>query len=72
MPLDATRLSAALRAALLANPDTQAVDNDSLTAVCDVIASTVLAEITANGQVLPGTFATSPSGGPVLGIAIIT
>lgn len=61
MPLtgSASTLSAALRAALLANSDTQAQDNDALTAVCDEIASVVLAHIVANAVV------TIPPGIPV-------
>lgn len=55
MPLagsDST-LSAALRAALLANPDAMAVNNSALTALCDCIASTVVAHVVANAVVLP-------------------
>lgn len=72
MPLtgSASTLSAALRAALLANSDTQAQDNDALTAVCDEIASVLLAHIVANAAVLPGTMANS--GGPVVGIGLVT
>lgn len=53
MPLTGTApaLSAALRAALVAEPSTGAKDNAGLTKFCDVIAATVLAHITANAVV---------------------
>lgn len=53
MPLtgSAPVLSAALRAAMLANPAIGAVDGPALTAMCDAIATTVLAHITANALV---------------------
>lgn len=41
--------SAALRAAMLANPDIGAVDDVGLTAMCDAIAQTTLAHLLANG-----------------------
>lgn len=70
MALNATTLSAAMRAAMLADPDIGAIDGDALTALCDAIASTVVAHVTANAVVLPGTF--SNSGGPVVGAGIVT
>ncbi len=53
MPLTGTAplLSAALRAAMLAHPAVGAVDGPALTALCDAIATTVLAHITANALV---------------------
>lgn len=65
-------LSAALRAALLADPDTGAVDDVALTAFCDVIASVVLAHIVANASVSPaGVPPFSNSGGPVVGLGVV-
>lgn len=68
MPLtgSAPVLSTALRAAMLANPETMAQDNPALTAMCDAIATTVLAHITANA-VVAGTWSGPPGGGPVVG-----
>jgi hypothetical protein len=56
MPLTGSSsvLSAALRAAMLADPDIGAVDDVGLTAMCDAIASTVLAHIIANAVIPPG------------------
>ena len=53
MPLTGTEsvYSAALRAAMLANPDLNAVDDVALTALCDEIASVTLAHLIANGLV---------------------
>ncbi len=53
MPLTGSEsvLSAAMRAALLANPATGALDNAALTATCNAIASTVLAHIVENAVV---------------------
>jgi hypothetical protein len=51
MALNSTTLSAALRAAMLANPAIGAIDGAGLTAMCDAIASTVVAHITANAVV---------------------
>jgi hypothetical protein len=39
--IDEEAFSAALRAAMLANPDLGATDNDALTAFCDAIAAAV-------------------------------
>lgn len=44
-------LSAALRSALLANPDAAAVNNAALTALCDTLASVLLSHIVANAVV---------------------
>lgn len=54
--MSASVLSSAIRAGLLGNPDSQAVDNDALTALCDVIAGEVVAHIVANAivTVAPG------------------
>lgn len=53
MPLTGseTVLSAALRAAILAEPDAGAVDGDALTALCDAIAAAVIPHIIANAVV---------------------
>jgi hypothetical protein len=44
-------LSAAFKAALLANPDTGAVEGEALTAVCDALAAAMIAHIVANALV---------------------
>lgn len=76
MPLtgSAPTLSSAIRAALLANPDAKAVDNAALTALCDAIATRVVAHIVANAVVNslglvapPGT-----AGGPVTGASTLS
>jgi hypothetical protein len=72
MPLSSTRLATALRAAFVANPTTQAIDNAALTAVCNVIATTVIAEIVANATVLPLLMTSPPGGGPVAGTGTVT
>lgn len=72
MPLSASRLSAAMRSRFLANANTHAVDNAALTAMCDEIAATVLAEITANATVLPLAMVAPPTGGPVTGTGTVT
>ncbi len=75
MPLtgSAPVLSAALRAGLLGNADSLAVDNAALTALCDVIAAQVLAHIVANAVlVVPATGIVAPpgvAGGPCTGAA---
>lgn len=70
--LNATRLSTALRAAFVANPTTQALDNAALTAVCNVIASAIIAEIVANAVVVPLLMTSPPGGGPVAGTGTVT
>jgi len=72
MALNATTLSAALKAALLADPNTTAQNNAALTAVCDAIAATVVAHITANAVVLPLLLVAPPGGGPVTGTGTVT
>lgn len=72
MALSASRLSAAIRAGLLANSNSHAVNNAQLTALCDEIAAAVLAEITANAVVIPTLLVAPPSGGPVTGTGSIT
>ncbi len=61
MPLTGSEavLSAALRTEMLANPDTQALDNDALTAMCDAIAAAILPHIVANILAVA-----PPGGGP--------
>lgn len=53
-------LSAALRAGLLARPETGSVDDEALTAMCDVIASVVLLHIVTNAVVVLTTPVTGP------------
>jgi hypothetical protein len=72
MALSASVLSAAMRSALLANPDTQALPNDALTAVCDAIAQAVVSHITASAIVLPLLMVAPPGGGPVTGTGVVT
>lgn len=72
MPLDASTLSVAMQAALLADPKAQAINNDALKAVCDAIASTVVSHITAAALVLPVLMVAPPGGGPVTGTGVIT
>jgi hypothetical protein len=64
MPLTGTDavLSASLRAALLANTATKALDNAALTAFCDVISATVIAHILANAIVVTVGSATTQTG----------
>lgn len=71
MPLVASRLSAAIKAALIANPDTGAIEGDATTAFCDAIAQAVIAEITANALVAPTLLVAPSGGGPVTGTGTI-
>ncbi len=52
MALSAPVLSAAMRAGLLAAPASGATDNAALTAMCDAIATAVVAHITATGTLV--------------------
>jgi cation transporter-like permease len=72
MPLDASRLAVAIRAALLADATSKAVDNAALTALCQAIAGAVIAEITANATIVPALLVAPPGGGPVTGTGGIT
>lgn len=72
MPLSSSRLSLAIKTGMLANPNSYAVDNPALTAMCDEIAAAVVAEIVANALVLPTLLVAPPSGGPVTGTGIVT
>jgi hypothetical protein len=54
MALSAEVLSAAMRAAILAEPDACAVDGDALTALCDAIAGAVVEHITGAATVPAG------------------
>lgn len=67
MPLNAPRLSAAIRVGLLGNGASEATDNAALTAMCDAIATAVIAEITTNAVVVPTVLVAPPGGGPVTG-----
>jgi hypothetical protein len=72
MALSASRLSAAIRANLVAR--TWAVDGPELTAFCDDLASAIVTEITAHATV-PALGLISPPGtvgGPVTGSAVVT
>ena len=60
MALSASVLSAAMRAKLLADEDTQAVDNAALTALCDAIAEACVEHITAAAVV--NTITACPAG----------
>lgn len=74
MALSSSVLSAAMRAAMLANPAIGAVDGAPLTAMCNAIASTVVAHITSAAVVLP-TALIAPGGLtplPVTGVGTIT
>ncbi len=51
MPLVAAGLSAAMRAALLSDPETGAVDDTPLTAFCDVLAQAIVTYVVANAVV---------------------
>jgi len=66
MALNATTLGAAIKAALLAEPSSGAVDNAALTATCNAIASAVVSHITAAAIVLPALLVAPPGGGPVV------
>jgi hypothetical protein len=72
MALSASTLSAAMRAALLSNPDTGATDGEALTAMCDAIADAVVAHVVASAVVVPTLLVAPPGGGPVTGTATIT
>jgi len=72
MALDAATLADQLRIALLADPKSQAIDNDALAAVCTAIATAVVSHIVAMGIVLPLLMVAPPGGGPVTGTGVIT
>lgn len=76
MPLTGTEsvYSAALKAALLANPNAAAVNNAALTALCDCIAQTIIPHIVANVLVNSLGLIAPPGagGGPVTGATTIT
>lgn len=75
MPLTGSEstLSAALRAAILAEPDIGANDDVPLTKLCDAIAATVLAHLVAQpATVLPTLLVAPPGGGPVTGTGSLT
>lgn len=72
MSLDASRLSSAIRSALVATP--YCADNAALTSFCNAFATAIVAEITGHAAVTvnviaPGTpgLAAPPGGGPVTG-----
>jgi hypothetical protein len=74
MALNATTLASAIKAALLADPNTLAQNNASLDAVCTAIAGAVVTHITTNA-VVPALGLIAPpgtAGGPVTGSAVVT
>jgi len=71
MALDASTLSAAIRAELLSKGH-GITDNVQLTDLCDSIAAAVVAHIIANAVVLPVLLVAPPGGGPVTGTGTIT
>lgn len=72
MALSASVLSAAMRAAMLADPDIGAVDDTGLTAMCDAIANAVVSHVTSAAVVLPLLLVAPPGGGPVTGTGTVT
>jgi hypothetical protein len=71
MALSASVLSAAIKANLLANEDSQVVDNDALQAMCDEIGAAVVAHVTGAGVVMPTALVAPAGGGPVTGTGTI-
>lgn len=71
--LDATRLGAALKTALVATG--AMANNAQATSVCNAIASAIITEITTNAIVspagLPTPLTAPPSGGPVTGTGVV-
>jgi len=65
MALSAPTLSAAIKANLLADSNSQALNNAALTALCDAIAAAVVTALTTNGVVIT----TCPAGA---GTGVIT
>ena len=63
MALNAATLAAAIKANLLAAPETCATDNAALTAMCNAIATAVVTHITGSAT-LVGTATGAMSGGP--------
>jgi hypothetical protein len=72
MPLDHSRLAAAIRANMLADESIGAVDAEPLTAMCNAIASAVITEITGNAVVVPTLLVAPSGGGPVTGTGAVT
>lgn len=75
MALSASVLSAAMRAAMLADPDIEAIDDVRLTKMCDALAGAVVSHITSSAVVVPGTTLIAPGGmtpAPCTGTATIT
>lgn len=64
-------LAAALKAELL-KPGSGAVDNAALTALCNAIASTVIAHVVAHALVMPTALLSTAPGSPVAGTGTIT
>jgi len=72
MALNATTLGDAIKAALLADAETGAIDNAALTKTCTAIASAVVSHITTSAVVLPALLVAPPGGGPVTGTGVVT
>jgi hypothetical protein len=72
MALNAPILANAIKEALLANPATGAQDNEALAAVCNAIATAIVAHITTTAVVVPALLVAPPGGGPVTGVGVIT
>ena len=71
MALSASVLAAAIKANLLADPNTLAQDNASLNAVCNAIATAVVAHIVSAG-VVNAVGTAPPGGGPVAVVGTVT
>jgi hypothetical protein len=70
MALSSSRLSAAIRAKLVARAF--GLDNTAMTQFCDDLASAIITEITANATVLPVLLVAPPGGGPVTGTGLVS
>lgn len=71
MALSTPTLSAAMRAAMLAEPSISAIDGPALTAFCDALAGAIVTHITANAVVNPTALVAPSGGGPVTGAGSI-
>jgi formaldehyde-activating enzyme involved in methanogenesis len=70
--MNATALSATMRAAMLAVPAIGAVDGPALTALCNAIATTVVAHVTTFAVVTPTLMVAPTGGGPVTGTGTVS
>jgi len=69
MSLLASRLASAIKAQCLAAPAVGMTDGAAADAFCLAVATAVIAEITANAAVQPGTF--TAGGDPVVGAGTV-